>query len=832
MKRKHLKRSLLLAGSLLMFAGMHGQTTSALATASPDRPVLSHVTTPTLATQHRAAAQADDLWGDWYEFDNGVFYYGNAYSALGLTEPNVRTTVLRRDNAADSTKAQLNFTGIFSGTDFIVNLDTETMFMTWDDMELPYTNEASTYDGQHLWLMGTTATGQFVWSPKNDMVTFFYFLVAPGYGYQSSGAGYVSNKKPIPRPRLTMVEHDTDCLNTRYLSAYYGNTATQASFDYEPDSIITYAEYIWYKAPGYIDESGNVVRYLDNFSYKSEISKELKPGRLNLDFFDGPGIYTLAVRFYDKDNDCLISSRVSCLSNLYDTYEWETLGTGKLEIPLFSDYAVWSPGMTPYCTYTPDVASIGAYEVTVERRKDNHNIYRVVNPFGQGTPFENITSVSAQFSDGFLSSDDDFITFFHDQDYYLVFDNSDPEYPFVDDRARGFHWSNSGGDTWYSAKYDKLNYRAPLLPEERPIRDNVIYCGSNKTVPEFVLWLPGANEAAVDMACEPVDPSQANPTDKMFNHHSSAASAVNVDIELGIDISCAYIAAVPTAEYDPVTTVDDIVNRRIPVTSTFDSGTFRVTLTPPSSASTASAARAEANPNDYTVVVASFIGRGTLKKVTTEQIDVTAIDEFATKIGTAQMTDPIAYILNMPYVVTTDVYESSQRPGVYLLKSPWDNQAFDPTILGRHCDESHDWVIDATTPDAVHVERGFTGLKDVDYNIYLLDCDTYSSLTGSDIRGHGTLTKSDNIETIQFYGTLLLGYEDSAAPNRFSFSGDLPYNLTVQITRTSGVDAIESDTTADAPAEYFNLQGMKVENPVPGTIYIKRQGTAVSKIRY
>ena len=44
----------------------------------------------------------------------------------------------------------------------------------------------------------------------------------------------------------------------------------------------------------------------------------------------------------------------------------------------------------------------------------------------------------------------------------------------------------------------------------------------------------------------------------------------------------------------------------------------------------------------------------------------------------------------------------------------------------------------------------------------------------------------------------------------------------------AGVDSVEADGS-DAPVEYFNLQGIRVENPAPG-IYIRRQGTAVSKV--
>lgn len=47
-------------------------------------------------------------------------------------------------------------------------------------------------------------------------------------------------------------------------------------------------------------------------------------------------------------------------------------------------------------------------------------------------------------------------------------------------------------------------------------------------------------------------------------------------------------------------------------------------------------------------------------------------------------------------------------------------------------------------------------------------------------------------------------------------------------TKPAGINEVAADD-ANAPVEYFNLQGMKVENPVPG-IYIKRQGTTINKV--
>ena len=54
--------------------------------------------------------------------------------------------------------------------------------------------------------------------------------------------------------------------------------------------------------------------------------------------------------------------------------------------------------------------------------------------------------------------------------------------------------------------------------------------------------------------------------------------------------------------------------------------------------------------------------------------------------------------------------------------------------------------------------------------------------------------------------------------------------MTIEITPkdiTVGVDNIAFDV--NAPVEYYNLQGVKVENPTKG-IFIKKQGTKATKV--
>lgn len=62
------------------------------------------------------------------------------------------------------------------------------------------------------------------------------------------------------------------------------------------------------------------------------------------------------------------------------------------------------------------------------------------------------------------------------------------------------------------------------------------------------------------------------------------------------------------------------------------------------------------------------------------------------------------------------------------------------------------------------------------------------------------------------------------------------YKLTVNLeaktllvtSEISGISAIDADN--DAPAAYYNLQGLRVSNPSAGSVYIRLRGNSVSKI--
>ena len=48
----------------------------------------------------------------------------------------------------------------------------------------------------------------------------------------------------------------------------------------------------------------------------------------------------------------------------------------------------------------------------------------------------------------------------------------------------------------------------------------------------------------------------------------------------------------------------------------------------------------------------------------------------------------------------------------------------------------------------------------------------------------------------------------------------------------AGIDNVAVDNNADAPVEYYNIDGVRVAYPTAGNIYIRKQGTSVAKVVY
>lgn len=79
--------------------------------------------------------------------------------------------------------------------------------------------------------------------------------------------------------------------------------------------------------------------------------------------------------------------------------------------------------------------------------------------------------------------------------------------------------------------------------------------------------------------------------------------------------------------------------------------------------------------------------------------------------------------------------------------------------------------------------------------------------------------------TVETPGTYHLGLHGQGCDAATRLSID---NIRVAAASTSGIEAIEAD--ADAAEEYYNLQGVRIDNPAPGQIYIVNRGGKTAKV--
>ena len=154
------------------------------------------------------------------------------------------------------------------------------------------------------------------------------------------------------------------------------------------------------------------------------------------------------------------------------------------------------------------------------------------------------------------------------------------------------------------------------------------------------------------------------------------------------------------------------------------------------------------------------------------------------------------------------------------------------------------FTVDATARTATCVDAVFTEQSDgtTMYPFYLCDVE----ISGESASLGSTTVETDIVFGDDGEGGTLTGltkdyvaavcdYQGQVVP----WIGDgLLYNFTIVYTGDliadmAGVEDITIDNVdANAPVEYFNLQGQRVANPAAGQILIRRQGSTVSKIRF
>lgn len=204
-------------------------------------------------------------------------------------------------------------------------------------------------------------------------------------------------------------------------------------------------------------------------------------------------------------------------------------------------------------------------------------------------------------------------------------------------------------------------------------------------------------------------------------------------------------------------------------------------------------------------------------------------------LGTGQFTEGI-YAANYNDIdnetMDVEVQESKTTPGRYRLVNPYASHSSlgsDALATTEH-GHNHYIYVDATVADRVFIEASPLGL-DGPYGL--------AAVNSYGAKYAGTNAEAD-AKAAGFYGTYDAATRTISYPDDMILLGEKGYNngsflagntgTQLVLPESAGVDDIISDSNADAPVEYFNLQGVRVANPAAGQLVIKRQGSEVTKM--
>ncbi len=204
---------------------------------------------------------------------------------------------------------------------------------------------------------------------------------------------------------------------------------------------------------------------------------------------------------------------------------------------------------------------------------------------------------------------------------------------------------------------------------------------------------------------------------------------------------------------------------------------------------------------------------------------------------------PALKVVPSTYPMEVVVERCVEKPGQYRIVDPYKNEIYADVNEGT--DDPGYIVFDISNPECVIVltdyRSGFYQKESWQLgHLYLFNLEglilyDYEALgkaiTSAEIKeemnkaGYECSTYVDGVTTIK---NCLFGYD--ANPMAGAFWQNIDIEMTSKLTFPKGFDSVtDVEIENNEPVEYFNLQGIKVENPQNG-LYIRRQGKTAEKV--
>ena len=210
------------------------------------------------------------------------------------------------------------------------------------------------------------------------------------------------------------------------------------------------------------------------------------------------------------------------------------------------------------------------------------------------------------------------------------------------------------------------------------------------------------------------------------------------------------------------------------------------------------------------------------------------------QLGTGTFCDDMFSALDDSFLATWDVEieESETTPGYYRLINPFGNGNC-PYFGDKNNFKANDLYIHAEDPEHVWMEWQDMGFSVSNYGGVSVSCMvglyihseifTFEDLLNPDYGiefgklADGKITFPDN--KMYYLQIAFANYLEGVPMN-----GNTHNKFLVTLPAQDGVDEITVDDAEQGTPEYYNMQGMRVDNPTPGCLYIRRTGSKVEKI--
>lgn len=633
----------------------------------------------------------------------------------------------------------------------------------------------------------------------------------------------------------------------------YGSTEREALIKFNlPSDCASYrVAFVPYESQAEVESTyKNYFNYLfaKDYQYRTTTYPASKPV-ISIKFTK-PYRYTLAYMkldaagnpFVDSSTGNYYCSYMSIWSNYQGAYEWRSLGTGVLTENIshrgvdqstleFNEYDALV-GATPF-----------TYNVEVEERVDKPGMFRVKNPFGPGHPnYDNFVHyVDKVYGDSqYLSVSGD--------DYYLIFDATDPSRVKVDYSMSGFalymifsgprnlkgwdKWSNKKIDKYEAAQWGKFYDNMIVMPRNSMWINHKQYGYVGISVNDITLKLPGYVNYDFDYDYIEDD------------DYYSSGSGVTIK-NIAPSIKSFHCALIHEDEANPnrffgeklyervINREEGLIIKEYPVTNGRE---LTVNVTDFGVA-----------PGRYNLVMVPQDADGNFHRGKTSEwlvnrkTDETKWKHIAT--GIFEETIMTSFYNAMgdniePYRSEVEIYEYADMPGYYVLKKPYRNFTLS---LGDFYYSSEDFFVDATNPEAVTLNgRYLSGRYDgggYSSGIYLKDDE------GVGIGKMFGMMYADRMYEMWYmeewhpedYSSLAGKLKDGV----ITFPGDAFYlnhnnqriygTMKISLSQ-AGVEEVAAGEDAGGPAIYYNLQGVRVDNPRRG-LYVRKQGGATGVVR-